>query len=254
MSLLIRETLAKAYQIAAMLQLDDHTYTHLSAKASDASFYIYPFGLCFAEVTATSLLEVSFDGQVLSGQEAQYNETGYRIHGSIYRARADVNAVFHLHTCATIAVSALKEGLLPASQWALHFYEKIAYHAYDSLVLSGTQGEQLIRDLGALNIMFLRNHGTLMLGKTIQEAMFYTYHLEQACKTQCALLAMQRPFVMPSKDVCQKTVSDLLSFEKNLGVRDWQAWERLLVKKDQGSVLQDEAPFSDKKAAPVCFP
>lgn len=224
----IKEDLAKAYQICAMLGLDDLTYTHLSARLPGAdSYFIYPFGLLFEEVTTENLLKVSLDGTILEGQEYQYNKTGYVIHGSIYKNRSDINAVFHLHTISGVAVSAHKDGLLPLSQWALHFYGQLSYHDYNSLALSRESHEEtLLTDLGKNKTMILRNHGTLTCGTTIQEAMFYTHHLEQACLAQCAMDT--KDAILPSQEVCQKAVQDLLSFEKSLGQRDWKALIRQL--------------------------
>ena len=226
---LVKENLALAYKILAHLKLDDLTYAHLSARSEDRdSYYIYPFGLLFEEVKASSLLKVSLGGDILEGTEHQYNTTGYTIHASIYQHRPDLGAIFHLHTPATVAVSALEKGLEPLSQWALHFYEGIAYHAYDSLTLDKTQGENLVKDLGDKNVMLMRHHGMLTCGKTIHEALFYTYHLEMACKTQVMLQSTHQPFFTLSAPTCQKSVSDLLSFEKDLGKRDWEAWARKL--------------------------
>ncbi|AAU03951.1 class II aldolase/adducin family protein [Rickettsia typhi] len=226
----IKYNLAAAYRIMAYLSLDDHTYTHLSARSKNADFYyIYPFGLRFEEVTTENLLKVSLDGKILEGEEYQYNKTGYFIHGSIYKARPDVFAIFHYHTPASIAVSSLKCGLLPISQWALHFYDRISYHDYNSLVLDAGQSAKFVNDLKQNYVMLLRNHGAIICGKTIHEAMFYTYHLEQACKTQCLLNStIQQELIIPSVEICKKTVKDLLSFEEDLGKRDWEAWLRLI--------------------------
>lgn len=228
----IKANLAAAYQILAILGLDDHTYTHLSARPALADFYyIYPFGLRFESVTADNLLKISLDGTVLEGQEYSYNETGYILHGNIYKQRLDINSIFHLHTTATVAVSCMSKGLLPISQWALHFYEKLSYHQYDSLLLQVKQTEKLIEDLGQNYVMFLRNHGILTCGKTIHEAMFYTYHLEQACKTQLLALSTNQELIIPSAEICCKSVQDLLGFETDLGKRDWLAWINLLARK-----------------------
>ncbi len=227
-----RVKLAYAYQLLAHLKLDDHTYTHLSHRAEDGeSYYIYPFGLCFEEVTEENLIRVSLTGEVIEGSEYQYNKTGYVIHGSIYQARSDINAIFHVHTPEIVAVSSLKDGLLPISQWALHFYEQVSYHDYDSLALEAQAGNRLIQDLADKKIMLMRNHGSITCGKTIEEAMFYTYHLDKACQTQVVSLSMNRELIIPTEQVCSKTVKDLLSFEKNLGERDWQAWVRLIDNK-----------------------
>jgi len=230
----IKLKLAQSYKILSFLKMDDHTYAHLSARASDGnSFYIYPFGLRFEEVKPSLLLKVSLQGEILEGEEYQYNRTGYIIHGSIYQARADIMSVFHFHTIASLAVSTCKNGLLPISQWALHFYDRIAYFDYNSLALDAAEGEELIKALADKFVMLLRNHGSITTGRTIEEAMFYTYHLEQACKTQIQALSMGEELVLPSAETCKKAVHDLLSFEKNLGERDWQAWVRLIEREFQ---------------------
>ncbi|ABV75006.1 hypothetical protein A1C_03625 [Rickettsia akari str. Hartford] len=59
--------------------------------------------------------------------------------------------------------------------------------------------------------------------------MFYTYHLEQACKTQCVLNSTkEQEIIIHSVEICKQTVKDLLSFEEDLGKRDWEAWLRFI--------------------------
>lgn len=224
-----KRELVQAYHLLAYLKLDDHTYTHLSCRSEEGdSFYIYPFGLRFEQVDEDALMKVTFQGDILEGEEYQYNRTGYIIHGHIYAARPDVEAIFHIHTPEIVAVSACESGLMPINQWALHFYDQVAYHQYDSLALTDNQGNQLIEDLADKFTILLRNHGSITCGRTIQETMFYTYHLQQACKTQCLTLAMNQPLIIPNQATCRKAVTDLLSFEENLGQRDWVAWMKLL--------------------------
>lgn len=235
----VRIQLAAAYRILADLKMDDLTYTHLSARlpGSDA-YFIYPFGLLFEEVTASNLLKVSLEGEVLEGSESQYNQTGYVIHGSIYEARPEINAIFHLHTTAGIAVSAMECGLLPLSQFSLHFYNQMAYHTYDSLALENQrQGGNLAYDLGQKKAMLLRNHGTLTCGETIHEAYLYMHFLEQACRVQCAALAGPQQVILPPHKVCQQTTQDLRDFEPDFGIRDWTALLRRLDR--SGSTYKD---------------
>lgn len=229
----IRKKLAVCYRVIAQQKMDDLTYAHLSARSSRRdSFFIYPFGMLFSEVSENTLLEVSLDGEIISGKEQQYNKTGYIIHGNIYKSRSDINSVFHLHTKDGIAVSAMKFGLLPISQFALHFYNRISYHEYNSLALDDNEhGYDIVKDLGKNKTMLLRNHGTITSGTTIEEAMFFTHHLEQACRVQIqALAAGYDNLIFPDEKICEKAVNDLLSFEKNLGERDFKALERNLNK------------------------
>jgi ribulose-5-phosphate 4-epimerase/fuculose-1-phosphate aldolase len=228
----VKETLAYAYRIIAMLGLDDLTYTHLSARSLESPeyFYIYPFGMLFEEVSAQDLLQLPLLASQSQPHLENINTTGAVIHGSIYAARPDVQAIFHLHTPATVAVSAIKSGLWPISQWALHFYERIGYHDYDSLALEqSAYGKKLAQDLAQYSVMFLRNHGMIGCGASVPEAMFYTHHLEQACRTQVKLMNQnQEDLVWPEEAICEKARNDLLAFEKELGKRDWQAWLRRL--------------------------
>lgn len=229
----IRENLAAAYRLIAFFGFDDLTFSHLSARVPGGNaFFIQPFGLLFEEVTASSLLTVNFDGKVLEGEEYQYNKTGYVIHGSIYKHRHDLQAIFHLHTEDTVAVSVMPQGLMPISQWALLFYEQVSYHDYNSLALVTDAHENaLVRDLGKNKVMFLRNHGTLTCGKTIHEAFIYTHHLQRACRTQVRALAAHNNLLMPNQATCKKSVNDLLSFETDIGKRDWSALIRLLKRR-----------------------
>lgn len=224
----VKRDLALAYRIAHLLNLDDHTYTHLSAR-SPHGFYVYPFGYLFEEVTEECLLEVTLAGKILQDNHLPYNPTATVIHSGLYKARPDIQAVFHLHTPAIVAVASMEKGVLPISQWALHFYGRIHYHDYDSLALTEDQGLGLGEDLGDKPILMLRNHGVVICAATIQEAMFYAYHLEKACRTQCLALGLNQPLIIPSHETCQRACQDLHSFEDDFGMRDWQAWVRKLL-------------------------
>ncbi|MBY0502072.1 MAG: class II aldolase/adducin family protein [Alphaproteobacteria bacterium] len=231
---LIRIQLAAAYRILAQMKMDDLTYTHLSARIPGSdTYFIYPFGLLFEEVTASSLLKVSLEGEILEGKESQYNRTGYVIHGSIYKKRPEISSIFHLHTIAGVAVSAMECGLLPLSQFSFHFYNRLAYHSYDSLTLDyQRQGSNLAEDLGQKKAMILRNHGTLTCGKTVHEAFLYAYFLEQACKVQCKALSSGQKVIVPPKVICEQAAKDVHDFEPDFGIRDWGALLRKLDRID----------------------
>jgi len=232
---LLRIKLAAAYRIFAHLKMDDLTYTHLSARLPGSeAYFIYPFGQLFEEVTASSLLKVSLEGEILEGTESQYNRTGYVIHGNIYKNRPEINAVFHLHTNAGVAVSTMECGLLPISQFSFHFYNRLAYHSYDSLTLENArQGANLAQDLGQKKALILRNHGTLTCGETVHEAFLYMYFLEQACKVQVAALSSGQKVTIPSQKVCEQAALDVREFEPDFGIRDFTALLRKLDRMDQ---------------------
>lgn len=225
----LKHNLALAYRIIAHLGMDDHTYTHISARPECADyFYMKPFELPFCAVTPESLIKVPLIGMSQASKNDIYNITGYIIHGSIYTARSDINAIIHLHTHEIVAISSIKEGLMPINQWAMHFYEHISYSTYDSLVAHHKSSDKIASDLGKNKVMLLCNHGSITCGSDIQEALFYTYHLHQACKAQIQTLSMGREVITPTPSILKKTLIDLLSFEKKLGHRDWNAWKQII--------------------------
>src|SRR5690606_25030882 len=156
------------------------------------------------------------------------NQTGYIIHGSIYKNRPEINAIFHLHTTAGVAVSSMECGLLPISQFSLHFYNRLASYPYDSLALdAATQGQDLALALGDKKAMILANHGTLTCGETVHEAFLYMHFLEQACKVQCQALNGYTQPKIPAPEICERAAQDMRNFEPNFGIRDWTALLRL---------------------------
>ncbi|NCP61624.1 MAG: hypothetical protein GW748_06485 [Alphaproteobacteria bacterium] len=224
----LKETLARCYYLLAKRGMDDRTYTHLSARLpNEEAYYIYPLGLLFSEVAPDKLIKVDFNGNILEGDETVFNETGYVIHSSVYKARPDINAIFHLHTTAGVAVSSMKQGLLPLSQFAFHFYNRLSYHRYDALNLdTEKQGLKLTKDLGPCNkAMMLENHGTMTCGQTQEEALFYMLFLEEACKVQIAALsAGVENLSFPPKTVCEQACKDMTTFEQGeIGKRDFEA-------------------------------
>lgn len=225
----VKEDLACAYYILSKLGMDDQTYTHLSARVpGEDAYYIYPFGLLFEEVTPDNLIKVSLDGVILEGREETYNKTGYIIHGAIYQQRPEINAAFHVHTIAGVAVSSMKCGLLPLSQFSYIFYEAIGTYAYDSLALSPEkQGQELAEALGPHKALLLENHGTLTCGVDVPEAFTLLRFLENACQVQVqALAAGFENLILPDPKVCRQAHQDMWQFEKNFGHRDFAAYKR----------------------------
>ena len=118
-------------------------------------------------------MHISLSGNIIQGKEKQYNKTGYIIHGEVYKQRSDIKTIIHVHTPEITAISSIKDGLMPLSQWSYHFYKKIAYHEYNSLLLDAkNQGIKLVSDLGDKNVMIMRNYGAITCGKTIYKPFF----------------------------------------------------------------------------------
>ena len=208
----LRCDLAAAYRLVARFGWDDHVATHLSARLPDGSFLLNRFGELFEEVTASSLIRVGIDGEVLSPPGAPLNIAGYTVHSGVLGARPDVGSAMHLHSHDGVAVSALAEGLLPLNQTALLIWHDLAYHDFEGVVSRGDERARLGADLGSKNLMLLRNHGTLAVGETVADAFYRLYTLEWCCTTQLRALSMGRELTMPSPEAIA-SVSGMMRFD-----------------------------------------
>src|SRR5438552_17979725 len=127
----IRIDLAAAYRLIHRLGLDDSIYTHISVRLPGRNdrFLINPSGLRLEEVTASNLVTVDLDGNVIDDPMGLgINPAGFTIHSAIHAARHDAIALRHTHTVAGIAVACQKQGLLPLNQWSLQLPAGLANH------------------------------------------------------------------------------------------------------------------------------
>src|SRR4029078_1579050 len=186
-----RVDLAACYRLVDLYGMTDLHLNHISARVpgSEEHFLINPFGMMYEEITASSLIKIDLDGTIIanSNPDSGINLAGYVIHSAIHGARHDVGCVLHTHTNAGMAVSVLKCGLLPLTQTAMR-WGKIAYHDFEGVAVEIDERERLVRDLGDCEVMILRNHGLLSVGRTIGQAFNSIYRLERAC--QAPVLAM----------------------------------------------------------------
>ncbi|MZR31385.1 class II aldolase/adducin family protein [Sneathiella litorea] len=228
----IRVDLAAAYRIVALFGWDDLIFTHISARlpGPENHFLINPYGMMFDEITASSLVKIDMNGEVVGENEFKVNPAGFTIHSAVHEVRHDAGCVMHLHTPAGTAVATQEEGLLPLNQTALLVREQLAYHEYEGVALNHDERPRLQKDLGEKNMMLLWNHGTLALGPTVREAFMNMYFLERACEMQVASLAGGRKLHHPSDSVKEVTAKQ---GEKGLAAVSGIAWTALLRKLDR---------------------
>ncbi|CAO5677900.1 MAG: L-fuculose phosphate aldolase [Holosporales bacterium] len=245
----LREDLAKAYHLSGMLGWDDLIYTHISVRipSQPDCYLINPFGFLFNEITPSNLLKVDFEGNIVGNNPFDYNPAGENIHGAIYKAREDVNAIVHLHTLNGMALSALKEGLLPICQQSCHFYGKIAYYDYHGIAVERDEQQEILNTIGDKKVMIMRNHGTLTLGSNIAEAFCSMHTLEKAATVQLMALSSGRDIILPTPDVCEKVINQTSQLKtiKNYEI-EWNALVRLLKQKEMIAANNMPILFSQK--------
>ena len=236
----IRIDLAAAYRLIHRLGLDDSIYTHISVRLPGRHdrFLINPYGLRFEEVTASNLVSVDLDGNIVDDPMGLgINPAGFTIHSAVHAARHDAMCVLHTHTVAGVAVSSQEQGLLPLNQWSLQFTDRLAYHDYEGIALDLDERTRLVRDLGDKFVMVLRNHGMLTCGRSVAEAFKLMHNLERSCRAQLAIQASKAEISPLSQGVARKTAEQYASFYDSIEVdgqpdSEWAAFKRMLERTD----------------------
>jgi ribulose-5-phosphate 4-epimerase/fuculose-1-phosphate aldolase len=231
----VRVDLAAAYQLAAIYKWTDLIYTHFSARVPGTDdFLINPYGLMFDEITASTLVKIDLKGKIKDDPVGLgVNEAGFIIHSCMHEARHEINCVIHTHTRATVAVSAMKCGLLPISQHAMMMHQQVTYHDYEGVALYEAEKDRMAKNLGKTSkAMILRNHGVLALGETVREAFEMMYYLDCACQIQVdACAGGMHNVQLMSQEAADSATKSLQRVGRPAAHKDWPALLRMLERK-----------------------
>ncbi|MEM7405339.1 MAG: class II aldolase/adducin family protein [Pseudomonadota bacterium] len=230
----VRVDLAALYRLFVRYGWTDLIYTHISARVpgEPEHYLINPFGPLFDEITASSLIKVDFDGNVVEGDGEDYNEAGHLIHSAVLRARPEINYVLHTHSRAGTAVSAMRCGLLPLSQHANVVLGTVGYHEYADVTTDEEGCERLARDIADHYLLVMHNHGLLACGRVACEAFHYLYYLEMACKIQVDVLTSGTEYVTPAPAVVDGLKEWGKPGDVPKGQREWPTLLRMLDRAD----------------------
>ncbi len=227
-----RVQLAACYRLIDAYDMTDLIYNHITLKIPGTEhLLINLYGLLYKEITASSLVKIDLDGNILSKPDTDYgiNKSGYVIHGAIHQARPDVNCVIHTHTRAGMAVASMACGLMPMTQTSIRFVNHLGYHDFEGPAIDLAERVRLVADLGEHNAMILRNHGLLTCGPDAPQAFNTMYQLEMSCRAQVDAMAAKTELTMPSQDILEKTAHLYQpGTRRPYGVLEWHAMLRLL--------------------------
>lgn len=235
----MRVDLAACYRLVELFGWSDMLGTHVSARVpgEDNAFLINPYGLLFEEITASSLVKVDEDGNILSPTDYDINPAGFVIHSAIHMARHGIACALHTHTEAGTSIATQKDGLLPLTQHALMVIAHASYHDYEGIATDLDERERLVRDLGDNNVLVLRNHGLLTVGRTVAEAFVWMYRAERACRMQLAFQssgaeAMEIPDQVQAVTIARNRLANSPEGHRPIGTLEWPALLRKLDRID----------------------
>lgn len=231
-----RQQLAACYRVFDMMGWSEMIYNHITLKVpgEEGAFLINPFGLHFSEVCASNLVKIDIDGNKLDDSPYPVNRAGFVQHALFHRHLPDAHAIAHTHTTAGMAVSSVEGGLRSVNFYACNFANQVAYHTFEGVTVRDEEGERLLANLGSKRAMLLKNHGILVMGRSIPEVFVKHWSLQRACEIQVATASMGQPIEVPPEVVAvhQRDLHQAQVPGVQPGRADFDAMVRLVDKKD----------------------
>lgn len=217
-----RLELAACYRVFAMLGWTEMIYNHITVRlpasisGSEKQFLINPFGLHYSEVTASNLVKINAQGQVLDGSKFPVNPAGFTVHAAIHESLDAAHCVMHTHTTAGVAVACLQGGLQQTNFYTAQLHDMVAYHDFEGITIHADEAPRLLKSIGNKPAVILRNHGLLAWGQNLPHTFVILWTLQRACEIQLATFSMG-PAIPVSEAIAAKCTQDALQFNPNHG-------------------------------------
>jgi ribulose-5-phosphate 4-epimerase/fuculose-1-phosphate aldolase len=202
--------LAAAHRLAVFHELEEGIDNHftVTVPGRDDRYLILPFGLHWSEARASDMIVWDESGATLEG-EGVCELSAQCIHAPIHRVTG-ARVVLHTHQTWALALNMLRNNrLLPANQTAAFFHGHIAYDdTYAGTADTLDEGERLAKLMGDKQVMFMKNHGVLVVGDTIAQAYKRLYKLERVCRTQVLAMGTGQPLEVLSESIVRQVQAD----------------------------------------------
>jgi ribulose-5-phosphate 4-epimerase/fuculose-1-phosphate aldolase len=232
----LRVELAACYRIFDYLGWSELIYNHITAKlpGPEQHFLINPYGLHYSEVTASKLIKVDLEGNVIGSALYPVNRAGIVIHTAIHAARPDVRCIAHTHTTAGMAVACSEGGLRADNFYSALLNNHVAYHAFEGITVIEDEKQRLVSNLGDKSLMILENHGLLSTGRSVAEAFVNLWGMERACEVQTLADSTGQPGIQISDAILAKSehLAAIQSMGEPAGQLEFEAFTRLIEKID----------------------
>jgi len=219
---LLRKKLASACHVLAKEGHADGVLGHLSARIAPDRFLMKPRGFGLEEVSSEDMVIMDLECQKIEGKHKPHNEIP--IHSEIYRVRPDVNCVVHTHPFYSIAFAATGEELKPVSHEGCFFWPGVPHFTeLTDLIITKDQGKLLAQCLGDRRAVFMRAHGIVVVGQSIEEATFLAICLEKAAQIQLMVMNQKKYFYTNDEEASVKQKRIL---NQNLILEQWKYYLR----------------------------
>lgn len=230
-----RVDLAACFRMAARMGMHEGICNHFSfvVPGRDDLFLVNPYGWAFSEITASRLLVCDFHGNVIAG-EGVPEATAFFIHARVHLNKPRAKAAFHTHMPNATALAML-EGppLVWAGQTALKFYGRtLVDEEYGGLALDETEGDRIAASIGDADIVFMKNHGVMVVGASVAEAWDDLYYLERAAEVQRMAMATGRALKPVPPEMAARTYAQMREGDRESARLHLDSVKRILAREE----------------------
>src|SRR5574342_293330 len=189
----LKEKLAFSCNILANEGHWDNILGHVSVRiAGKNRILMKPHSFGFEEIRPQHIIEVELNGKKVAGKYERHSEVF--IHTEIFKARPDVNCVVHSHPPYATAFGSLRQPLRPISHEGNIFHDGLPLFDYTTaLIRTPELGHEVAKTLGKCRGVLMKNHGSTVVGESIEVATLYAVFLEKACRIQLMATASGEP-------------------------------------------------------------
>src|SRR5262245_38216118 len=213
-------------------------YGHVSIRhPADPNRYLMAHALSPALITAADIMEFDLDSKPIAPSERRLFSERF-IHGEIYKARPDVNAVIHSHSAGVIPFGITQVPLRPVFHNASFLWVGVpifeirdAAGVTNMLVSDAARGKALAAALGDKPVVLMRGHGDAVVGRSVQQAVSRAVYTDENARLQATALALGGPVTYISAEegaLRDRESRDSTGPESN---RAWQLWKVLALRK-----------------------
>ncbi len=216
-----RRDLAFAFRFAARLNIHEATANHFSVVASQDSndFLINPAGRHVSLVRASDLILIDLNAKSFGIAENQLvDPTAINLHGQLHKLLPHAKCILHTHMPYTTALACLRDfEFLMLDQNACRFYQRIAYDRdYAGMALEQSEGERVAKIMSkSKSVLFLANHGVIVVGNSVAEAFDELYYLEKAAQLQVLALSTGRELSIIEDEIAALVCKQWLEYPKS---------------------------------------
>jgi ribulose-5-phosphate 4-epimerase/fuculose-1-phosphate aldolase len=190
----LKENLAYSCNILANEGHWDNILGHVSVRIPKQNkILMKPHSFGFEEIRPQHIIVVDIEsGKKIEGKYERHSEVF--IHTEIMKARPDVNCVVHTHPPYAIAFGSLRQPLRPVSHEGSIFHQGLPLFDYTTaLIRTPELGVEVAKALGKCRGVLMKNHGSTVVGESIEVATLYAVFLEKACRIQLLASASGAP-------------------------------------------------------------